>query len=97
MGEKTDVAYKNAKELLPPDLYRRVSTLAGPGLLYFPNEEARKPWGTKTGARQDIALRNAEISAAHRRGESMRSLAARYHLAPSTLRAILRKNRLTNL
>lgn len=29
---------------------------AGPGLLYFPNEEARKPWGTKTGARQDIAL-----------------------------------------
>lgn len=21
---------------------------AGPGLLYLPNEEARKPWGTKT-------------------------------------------------
>ena len=97
MGEKTDVAYKNAKELLPPDLYRRVSALAGPGLLYFPNEEARKPWGTKTGARQDIARRNAKISAAHRRGESVRALSDRYHLAPSTLRAILRKNRLTNL
>ena len=66
---------------------------AGPRLLYFPNEEARKPWGTKTGARQDIALRNAEISAAHRRGESVPSLAARYRLALSTLRAILRKNR----
>lgn len=66
---------------------------AVPGLLYFPNEEARKPWGTKTGARQDIARRNAEVSAAHRRGESVSSLAARYRLAPSTLRAILRKNR----
>lgn len=51
MGEKTDVAYKNAKELLLPDLYRMVSALAGPRLLYLPNEEARKPWGTKTGAR----------------------------------------------
>ena len=66
---------------------------AGPGLLYLPNEEARKPWGTKTGARQDIARCNAEISAAHRRGKSVPSLAARYRLAPSTLRAILRKNR----
>ena len=66
---------------------------AAPGLLYFPNEEARKPWGTKTGARQDIARRNAEISAAYRRGKSVPSLAVRYHLAPSTLRAILRKNR----
>ncbi len=66
---------------------------AGPGLLYFPNEETRKPWGTKTGARQDIARRNAEISAAHRRGKSVPSLAAQCRLAPSTLRAILRKNR----
>lgn len=86
MGEKTDVAYKNAKELLPPDLYRMVSALAGPGLLYLPNEEARKPWGTKTGARQDIARRNAEISAAHQCGESVPSLAARCRLALSTLR-----------
>lgn len=62
-------------------------------MLYLPNEEARKSWGTKTGARQDIARRNAEISAAHRRGESVLSLAVRYYLAPSILRAILRKNR----
>lgn len=66
---------------------------AAPGLLYLPNEEARKPWGTKTGVRQDIALYNAEISAAHRRSESVPSLAARCRLSPSTLRAILRKNR----
>lgn len=66
---------------------------AGPGLLYLPNEEARKPWGTKTGARQDIARRNAEISAAHQCGESVSSLAVRCRLAPSTRRAILRKNR----
>lgn len=66
---------------------------AGPGLLYLPNEEARKPWGTKTGVRQDIARRNAEISAAHWPGKSVPSLAVRYHLAPSILRAILRKNR----
>ena len=66
---------------------------AGPGLLYLPNEEARKPWGTKTGARQGITRRNAEISAAHWRGKSVPSLAAWCRLAPSTLRAILRKNR----
>lgn len=93
MGEKKDVAYKNAKELLLLDLYRMISALAGPGLLYFPNEEARKPQGTETGARQNIARRNAEISAAHQCGESVPSLAARCRLAPSTLRAILRKNR----
>ena len=71
----------------------RLPAAPGRGLLYLPNEEARKLWGTKTGARQGIALCNAEISAAHRRSESVPSLAARCRLAPSTLRAILRKNR----
>ena len=42
------MAYRNAKDLLPPDLYARVHALVGEGLIYFPALEHR-PWGEMIG------------------------------------------------
>ncbi len=64
---------------------------AVPGLLYLPNEEARKPWGTKTGAQQDIALcRDLRCTQTRQIGSFAGGAVSS---RPSTLRAILRKNR----
>lgn len=84
--------YRNAKDLLPPDLYARVHALVGEGLIYFP-ARSRKPWGEKTGARAELRVRNARIRSEFNQGESVEALSRRYHLAPSTLRHILRKKR----
>ena len=84
--------YRNAKDLLPPELYARVHAIVGEGLIYFP-ARSRKPWGANTGARAELHARNACIRAEAAQGASLEALSRRYHLAPSKLRHILRKKR----
>ena len=86
------MAYRNAKDLLPPDLYARVHALVGEGLIYFPAYE-RKAWGEQTGARAELRARNAAIRREYAAGATIQKLSRDYHLAPSTLRRIVRKNR----
>ena len=86
------MSYRNAKELLPPDLYARVHALVGEGLIYFPALE-RKAWGETTGARSELHARNAAIRREYAAGTTIQKLSREYHLAPSTLRRIVRKNR----
>ncbi len=84
--------YRNAKELLPPELYARVHALVGEGLIYFPAQD-RKAWGEGTGARAELHVRNAAIRRDFAAGMSLGELSRKYHLALSTLRRIVRKNR----
>ena len=86
------MAYRNAKDLLPPDLYARVHALVGEGLIYFPAYE-RKAWGESTGTRALLRARNASIRREYAAGATIQKLSREYHLAPSTLRRIVRKNR----
>ena len=86
------MAYRNAKDLLPPDLYARVHALVGEGLIYFP-AYTRKAWGEKTGVRAELRARNAAIRREYAAGATIQKLSRDYHLAPSTLRRIVRKNR----
>ena len=85
-----DMAYRNAKDLLPPELYARVHALVGEGLIYFPAREHR-PWGELTGTRASLRARNAIIRKEYTEGANIYELARRYHLAPSTIRGIVRK------
>jgi len=84
------MAYRNAKDLLPPELYARVHALVGEGLIYFPAREHR-PWGELTGTRASLRARNAVIRKEYMDGASIYELSRRYHLAPSTIRGIVRK------
>ena len=84
--------YRNAKDLLPPDLYARVHALVGEGLIYFPARE-RQAWGETTGVRAELRARNAAIRRDYAAGATLQKLSRDYHLAPSTLRRIVRKNR----
>ena len=85
------MAYRNAKDLLPPDLYARVHALVGEGLIYFPAREHR-PWGELTGTRASLRARNVVIRKEYADGASIYELSRRYHLAPSTIRGIVRKS-----
>jgi hypothetical protein len=48
--------YKNARDILPPELISQIQKYAAGKLLYIPKEEDSTPWGTLSGAK--LALKN---------------------------------------
>ena len=53
--------YKNAKDILPDDLFQELQQYISGGFLYVPSSEEKKGWGQNTGAREYYRQRNEEI------------------------------------
>lgn len=82
--------YQNAKDLLPPELVRRLQEYIQGGYLYVPVETGQKQrWGARSGSRQALDRRNDRIRQARQGGASVEELARRYYLSPSAIRKIL--------
>ena len=43
--------YKNARDILPPELISQIQKYAAGKLLYIPKEDDSTPWGTLSGAK----------------------------------------------
>ncbi|HOX48830.1 MAG TPA: CD3324 family protein [Spirochaetia bacterium] len=88
------MSYLNADSLLPPDLLREVQKYIQGSLIYIPRPESlRLGWGSKSGAREALDRRNAEIRAAKAAGRSIDELADEYALSPDGIRKVLYRNR----
>ncbi len=82
--------YRNAEELLPPELLRQVQTYIQGSLVYVPRPgEERLRWGAASGARRSFDARNAAIREAKAGGRSIEELAEDYGLSPGGIRKIL--------
>lgn len=82
--------YTNAKNVLPAHLLHEVQQHVQGALLYIPNKRQRRPWGTLTGIRHELAARNGAMKKEYRQGASLQKLAAKYHLSQDTVRKIVR-------
>ncbi len=82
--------YSNAKDVLPGHLLREVQRHVQGALLYIPNADDRRPWGSLTGVRNELQERNAAIREEYRRGADLDFLAEKYHLSFDTVRKIVR-------
>jgi len=82
------MAYKNAKDVLPPKLLEEVSRYAGGELLYIPASK-NAAWGDKSGARREYAERNAEICSLKDK-YSIDELADMFCLSVDSIRKITR-------
>lgn len=82
--------YKNAADILPDDLLRKLQTYAAGDILYIPAADKRQSWGSN-GTRQLYLQRNEEIRHLYSQGTSIQHLADQYHLSPETIRKILYK------
>ena len=61
-------------------------------LIYIPQSDERKDWGSKSGARSYYAERNSEIRKKHlMAGKKIEELAEEYGLSRDTIRRILYK------
>jgi Mor family transcriptional regulator len=83
--------YKNASDVLPDNLLKKVQKYAAGELLYFPKDSARKKWGEDSGARNFFQQRNAEIRQKYLQKTSIERLADEYSLSEETVRKIIFK------
>ena len=82
--------YCNAARILPMDLVRALQQHA-PGLcIYVPKHEGRAAWGTNSGSRALLDVRNATIQERRREGASIPQLASEFYLSEGSIRKILR-------
>ncbi len=85
------MSYVNASDVLPPELLIMVQKYAEGVRMYIPRVEGRRrSWGTRTGTRTSLQLRNRDIRDRYRAGETVDELAGVYFLSPERIRAILR-------
>jgi len=64
------VKYRNAMEILPPQLLQRLQELAQGEILYVLKAK-RETWGAATGAREFYSERNSEIRKQFLRGAGL--------------------------
>ena len=87
-SQKNKMAYRNAKDVLPPELLEEVRRYAGGELLYIPSKE-NAAWGDKSGARREYAERNAAIRKL-RETHTVDELAEMFCLSADSIRKIAR-------
>ncbi len=80
------------KKVLPPDLLKEVQKYIQGEYLYIPKATgSRKKWGEKSGARQEISIRNKQIRYEFSHGKTIQELADKYYLSVSSLQKIIYK------
>ena len=82
--------YLNAKEVLPPELFKEIQKYAGGNLLYVPlAEEKEKTWGEVSGQKQYYRKRNRMLQNKYLYGVSVEELAKEYSLSRETVKKIV--------
>lgn len=86
--------YINATQVLSDKLLAEIQEYADGIFLYIPRKsDSKRPWGTATTTRQELAQRNKRIFSEHRRGSTVSALAERYFLSPKTIQRIIAEQR----
>ena len=81
--------YRNAREVLPPDLLREIQKYTCGELLYIPQkEEFRASWGALNGTKAHMTTRNGYIVKKYREGSSVDKLIEEFCLSESSIRKI---------
>ena len=82
--------YRNAADIFPDELLAEIQKYSSGELIYIPQKEEKKSWGTSSGAKVFYEQRNEEIRRKFRReGKRMDELAEEYGLSIETVRKIL--------
>ena len=83
--------YIKAEEVLPGELIREIWNYVDGVILYIPRKpENRRDWGSGTPYRRELEERNVRICREYEAGESVSSLAEKYHLSEKSVGRILR-------
>ena len=85
--------YRNAREVLPPDLLREIQKYSCKELLYIPQrEESRVSWGEISGIKAEMRDRNGNIAKKYYEGATVDKLIEEFCLSESSIRKIIYAN-----
>lgn len=81
--------YKNAAEILPPELVKEIQHYIAGELLYIPKNESKQEWGALSGSKKFFAERNQKIKEQFYSGMTCEELALEFGLSGSTIKKII--------
>jgi len=85
------MGYRNAEEVLPVELVEQIQEYVEGQSLYIPKKgEGKEAWGTKTGTKEILGKRNAEIYTEYLAGVKVADLAEKYYLTEKSIQRIIR-------
>lgn len=87
------MSYKNAQELLPPDLLKDLQEYFSGGIIYVPKTSKKAAWGELSGTRRDIDKRNQNIRRMFKTGIKVPELADTFYLSEETIKKIVYSRR----
>lgn len=82
--------YIKAEEVLPASLLLEIRKYISGGLVYFPELEEKKSWGSLSGIRDHLKERNMIIKNDYKNGLSVNKLKKKYFLSQSSLYRIIK-------
>ena len=83
--------YKNAKDVLPPDLLMEVQKYSCGEILYIPKSgnANRLAWGELSGIKEKVLKRNTLIASRYKKGARIDTLVDEFHLSEDSIRKII--------
>lgn len=82
--------YKNAQSILPEEIVKIIQEYVNGEYLYIPRKcGEQKNWGEKSGSRDNLDRRNAEIYCRYKNGASVLDLTIEYYLSDKSIRRII--------
>ena len=81
--------YKNAAEILPPELLQEVQCYIEGELLYIPRSDSKQEWGAVSGSKKFYLERNYQIKELFHNGKSVEELAVKFGVSSSTIKKII--------
>lgn len=81
--------YKKGSDVLPAHLLEEIQEYVEGSLIYIPKKSGKAGWGHLSGARQSIDKRNKKIRYLFDNGDTIDSLAEKFHLSEDTIRKIV--------
>lgn len=84
------MGYMRAEEVLPEDVIELIQKYVDGQSIYIPKKsEKRKTWGTKTGLKAELRMRNELIYKEYLSGKGMAELSGKYFLTEKSIRRIV--------
>lgn len=88
------MSYRRAEEILPIEIIELIQQYVDGENIYIPRKaKKRKEWGTDTGIRQELHIRNVVIYEDYRAGMKVVELAGKYFLSEKSIQRIIRSMR----
>lgn len=86
------MSYRKAEEVLPREVLASVQQYIDGQMLYIPRKtQEKRSWGSATGTKRKLELRNESIYAKYQEGISVKELSDEYFLTEKSVQRIIRK------